>query len=310
MDACEAPPRYDEQAQLGRGCYGRVVRALDRETNRHVAVKQCRFDTIMGFDATSLREVAILRALSGASRSIVELLDVVVDERTRVVHIVMELGGEDLRTFMGRRAFIPPRVVQSLSRQLLDALFACHSRGVMHRDVKPDNVLVEPTDGLGFRLRLCDFGLSRKMGVAARAYTLEVVSRWYRSPELLLGWAQYGAEVDMWAFACVVGEMATMYPLFPAESDNEQLEVIFATLGTPPPSCDALTSLAAYRGHRATKQTYGAPSSWTANVMCQRYHAVPPACADVVQRALAYDPRQRLTAAEARRHVFFEENLA
>uniref|UniRef100_A0A8C2SPR2 cyclin-dependent kinase n=1 Tax=Coturnix japonica TaxID=93934 RepID=A0A8C2SPR2_COTJA len=113
--------------------------------------------------------------------------------------------------------------------QLLQGLAFCHAHRVLHRDLKPQNLLIN-ADGA---IKLADFGLARAFGVPVRTYTHEVVTLWYRAPEILLGCKYYSTAVDIWSLGCIFAEMVTRRALFPGDSEIDQLFRIFRTLGTP-----------------------------------------------------------------------------
>lgn len=129
--------------------------------------------------------------------------------------------------------------VQSYMYQLLLALKCCHQRGVVHRDLKPQNLLVNRAGAL----KVADFGLARAFSVPIRAYTHEVVTLWYRAPEILLGGKEYALGVDMWSVGCIMAELVSKKPLFPADSEIDMLMRVFRCEAAGPQEAGQRTRL-------------------------------------------------------------------
>ena len=118
-------------------------------------------------------------------------------------------------------------IVKSFLFQLLTGVAYCHHHRVLHRDLKPQNLLIN-REG---ELKLADFGLARAFGIPVRSYTHEVVTLWYRAPDVLLGSRKYSTPVDIWSIGCIFAEMVNGAPLFTGSSEEKQLEIIFEKLG-------------------------------------------------------------------------------
>merc|ERR1711907_681366 len=129
----------------------------------------------------------------------------------------------DLKKYMDLNSRLEPKLVQSYTAQMLAGLAHCHSLGVMHRDLKPQNILVAK-DG---SLKIADFGLARRFTPNARPLTVEVITRWYRAPEILLGSNIYSCAVDLWSAACIIVEMANKRAFLTGDSEIDQLHCIF-----------------------------------------------------------------------------------
>ncbi|CDF35311.1 Cyclin-dependent kinase B2-2, CDKB2-2 [Chondrus crispus] len=227
---------YRRTELLGQGTYGKVYKAHHLQTGRVVALKK----TILSSDdegvpATTLREVSILRSLD--SPYVVKLEEVVHTESrtgTPILFLVFEFLDHDLKQFMtskyGKGAGIEPALAKEFCFQILLGLRYCHASSIMHRDLKPQNLLI---DAQTCTIKLADFGLGRVYSFPVGKYTHEVVTLWYRAPEILLGTKQYSTGVDMWSVGCILAEMIVGRPLFTGESEIEQLLSIFRLLGTP-----------------------------------------------------------------------------
>lgn len=221
---------------LGQGTYGKVYKAKHTLTGKVVALKR----TILGPDdegvpATTLREVSILRSLN--SPYVVRLEEVLHSEGTGsqpILYLVFEFLDHDLKQFMvaknAKNVGLPPLLVKHFCYQILLGLKYCHSNSIMHRDLKPQNLLIDLKTQT---IKLADFGLGRVFTMPVSRYTHEVVTLWYRAPEILLGTRYYSTGVDMWSVGCIFAEMITGRPTFVGESELEQLLTIFRVLGTP-----------------------------------------------------------------------------
>ena len=228
--------KFRRKEVLGQGTYGKVYKARNVETGQTVALKKTLLTSDdEGVPPTTLREVSILRSLK--SPYVIRLEDVIQTEdsnKRALLYLVFEYLDHDLKQFMnkkyGRANGIDPMLAKHWCYQILLGLKYCHSHSVMHRDLKPQNLLV---DLESCTIKLADFGLGRVFSVPVARYTHEVVTLWYRAPEILLGTRLYSTGVDIWSVGCILGEMITGRPLFCGESEIEQLLSIFRILGTP-----------------------------------------------------------------------------
>merc|ERR1719230_1292686 len=137
---------------------------------------------------------------------------------------------QDLKKFLDTSdGGLEKGLIQSMLYQLLKGIAFCHDRRVLHRDLKPQNLLINKEG----ELKLADFGLARAFGIPVRSYTHEVVTLWYRAPDVLMGSRKYSTPVDIWSVGCIFGEMASGRPMFPGCSEHDQVMRIFKVLGTP-----------------------------------------------------------------------------
>ena len=184
-----------------------------------------------GVPCTAIREIALLKELKHAN--IVELKDVLHSDKK--LTLVFEFADMDLKQYMDSiGGGLEVATVKTLLLQLLKGLAHCHDRRVLHRDLKPPNLLIS---SVAHVLKIADFGLARTFGLPVRAYSSDVVTLWYRAPDILLGSSTYTTSIDIWSAGCIFAEMLTGSPLFAGTSPQDQLEAIFA-LVLPPPSHD------------------------------------------------------------------------
>lgn len=213
--------------KIGEGTYGVVYKAKDKLTGKLVALKKIRLETESeGVPSTAIREISLLRELTHPN--IVQLFDVV--DGDNHLYLVFEFLQQDLKKLLDSvKGGLDQALVKSYLYQLLKAISFCHLHCILHRDLKPQNLLIDQEG----HIKLADFGLARTFGVPVRTYTHEIVTLWYRAPEILLGTKLYSNAVDVWSLGCIFAEMATRRALFPGDSEIDQLFRIFRTLGTP-----------------------------------------------------------------------------
>jgi serine/threonine protein kinase len=285
---------YQRQEKLGGGTYGVVYKAIDLSSRDVVAIKIMRIDQeCEGVSSTTLREIAILRSLNHPS--IIRLRDALVSDVA--CSLVFDYMPHDLRNLLARHKGKPidPRLCCSYAYQLLCGIYYLHIHRVMHRDVKPDNLLLD-AEG---HLKLCDFGLSRIFSLPIRNYTAGVVTLWYRAPELFLHNDFYELGVDIWSAGCVIAEMVRGAPLFVADSDVDLAYRVFQSLGTPPD--DVLNDFGDVKSQKVSFPSYPQPD--LKQLLCTK----DPQLIDLLGKLLAIDPRQRITAKQALRHPYFND---
>nr|XP_033770998.1 cyclin-dependent kinase-like 4 isoform X2 [Geotrypetes seraphini] len=231
--------KYEKLAKIGEGSYGVVFKCRNKDSGQVVAIKkfvESEDDPVI--KKIALREIRMLKQLKHAN--LVNLLEVF--RRKRKLHLVFEYCDHTVLNELEKNpSGVADHMTKNILWQILQAVNFCHKHQCIHRDVKPENILITK-QGV---IKLCDFGFARILSGTASCegekslhrahpgddYTDYVATRWYRAPELLVGDTQYGAAVDIWAIGCVFAELLSGQPLWPGKSDMDQLYLIIRTLG-------------------------------------------------------------------------------
>jgi len=286
--------KYEKLEKIGEGTYGTVFKAKNKETQEIVALKRVRLDDDdEGVPSSALREICLLKELKHAN--IVRLHDVLHSDRK--LTLVFEHCDQDLKKYFDSlNGEIDPEVVKSFMFQLLRGLSYCHSRNVLHRDLKPQNLLINKTG----ELKLADFGLARAFGIPVRCYSAEVVTLWYRPPDVLFGAKLYTTSIDMWSAGCIFAELANAgRPLFPGSDVDDQLKRIFKLLGTPTEDIwPGMTQLPEFKQF---------PLYNPSMALGQVVPKLSSRGKDLLQRLLISNPGQRLSADESMAHSYFQD---
>jgi len=285
--------RYQKMEKIGEGTYGVVYKAKDRVTGEIIALKKIRLEAEdEGIPSTAIREISLLKELQHPN--IVRLYDVVHTERK--LTLVFEFLDQDLKKYLDVcDSGLDLPILKSFLYQLLTGVAYCHHHRVLHRDLKPPNLLIN-REG---QLKLADFGLARAFGIPVRSYTHEVVTLWYRAPDVLMGSRKYSTPVDIWSVGCIFAEMANGRPLVAGTSEGDQLDRIFRLLGTP--------SMADYPGivelpeYSSDLPPYPPPSGGLSTLV----PGLDVGGIDLLSKMLQYDPARRVTAQQALEHPFF-----
>merc|ERR1711953_1572762 len=242
--------------KIGEGTYGVVFKGKNKKTGEIVAMKKIRLESEEeGVPSTAIREVSLLKELQHPN--IVSLKDVIMQEAR--LYLIFEFLTMDLKKYLdtvSAKDMVDKNLVKSYTYQILQAMLFCHQRRVLHRDLKPQNLLIDANGAI----KLADFGLARAFGVPVRVYTHEVVTLWYRAPEILLGASKYSCPVDIWSIGCIFAEMANKRPLFQGDSEIDQLFRIFRVLKTPTDEMwPGVSSLPDYKVHFPVWSSYNLP---------------------------------------------------
>ena len=222
------PSSFQQLEKLGEGTYATVYKGRNRQTGELVALKEIHLDSEEGTPSTAIREISLMKELK--HENIVSLHDVIHTENKLM--LVFEYMDKDLKKYMdsrGERGSLEYVTIKSFMHQLLQGIAFCHDNRVLHRDLKPQNLLIN-TKG---QLKLADFGLARAFGIPVNTFSNEVVTLWYRAPDVLLGSRTYNTSIDLWSAGCIMAEMYTGRPLFPGTTNEDELHKIFRLMGTP-----------------------------------------------------------------------------
>jgi len=286
--------QFQQLEKLGEGTYANVYKGRNAETGQIVALKEINLDSEEGTPSTAIREISLMKELR--HENIVTLYDVIHTENK--LNLVFEYMDKDLKKYMdqhGQRGAIGVEQTKAFMFQLLKGLLFCHDSRVLHRDLKPQNLLINHKGVL----KLADFGLARAFGIPVNTYSNEVVTLWYRAPDVLLGSRSYNTSIDIWSAGCIMAEMLTGKPLFPGTSNEDQLQRIFKLMGTPTEhNWPGISTLPNYNAG-----FYLYPPQNLATILPQ----LDPVGRDLLQQLLQPQPEARVSARDALRHPWFAE---
>lgn len=292
---------YNVLQLLGRGTYGEVYKIKDPETNQEYALKKSRLEgDSQGVSANSLREITILRNIN--HENVVKLNSLEVNEKS--ILLCLEYCEYDLDKYWSLRySNTTPdlKTVKKIMYQILVGIDHLHGKKVLHRDLKPQNILIS-SDG---KVKITDFGLSRTYSIPIKVYTKEILSLWYRAPELVLGMEYYSIGIDMWSIGCIFAELILKRPIFKSDSEINLLFKQFKLLGKPDEkTLPGLKSFPLFNSQFPDLNK---------NILEQEFKGT---CAeksketiDLLNKMFAFNPAKRITCREALKDKFFDEIL-
>ncbi len=280
--------------KIGEGTYGEVYEAIDTTNNRKVAMKKMRIENKdEGIPITALREMCILKHLH--HENVVELYEIIQDVDKIV--LIFEYADMDLKMYVDKEKGIKDiKLIQQFTLQILNGLYYCNINRIIHRDLKPQNLLLKTSE---MKLKLCDFGLSRMFSLPMGKMTHEIITLWYRPPEVLLGIENYTTKVDSWSIGCIMAEMITGKPLFPGDCEIGQLFKIFQIMGTP--------NEETWPGITKLKDYSLLFPQWKPKKLKDLFPNFDKDGLDLMEKFLQMDPDKRITIKDALNHPFLEK---
>ena len=285
--------KYKRLDKVGEGTYGVVYKCQNKETDEYVALKKIRLENEdEGIPSTAIREISILKQMRHPN--IIRLIDLIHGEKK--LYLVFEFMDHDLKKFLDKNGeALPPKLVKSYLYQITSAIRYCHSKRILHRDLKPQNLLIDK-NGM---IKLADFGLARAFGVPIKTLTHEVLTLGYRAPEILLGQKEYSTPVDIWSLGLIFFEMAHRKPLFAGDSEIDQIFKIFQMYGTPNESTwPGISKLPEFK-LTFPQFRYKGLKEFNTNI--------DELGLDLLEKMLQLDPAKRITAKRALCHAYFDD---
>ena len=285
--------KYVKLDKVGEGTYGVVYKCQNKNTKDYVALKKIRLENEdEGIPSTAIREISILKQMKHPN--IVKLVDLIHGDKK--LYLVFEFMDYDLKKFLDMNGGpLPPQLVKSYLYQITSAIRYCHSKRILHRDLKPQNLLIDK-NGV---IKLADFGLARAFGVPIKTLTHEVLTLWYRAPEILLGQKEYSTPVDIWSLGLIFFEMAHRKPLFAGDSEIDQIFKIFQMHGTPNEETrPGITKLPEFKLTFPQFRPKG----------LKEYNTnIDEVGLDLLWQMIQIDPGKRISAKRALNHPYFDD---
>lgn len=286
--------QYTQSNMVGHGSFGVVFQTQLIPSNEVAAIKRVLQDKRF-----KNRELQIMKLVH--HRNIVDLKHYFYTNNEKnelylnlILEFVPETLYKALHYYVSKRLLMPSLEVKLYTYQMLRALNYIHSQGICHRDIKPQNLLIDPTQGV---LKLCDFG-SAKILNPSEPNVSYICSRYYRAPELIFGATNYTTKIDVWSAGCVMAELILGQPLFPGELGIDQLVEIIKILGTP--TKDQIKNMNPNYIEYTFPQIKPIPLS-------KIFRKMPSDCIQFLSRVLQYSPIDRVSCIEALCDPYFNE---
>ena len=285
---------YKQLGQIGKGAYGTVFKAKHKETGEILAVKKILMDDSEGVPPSSMKEITALKGLH--HKNIVRLNAIHFSDREKYLFLLFEYCEQDMKMFFQSCSGTTGQgVVKDLMCQLLSGVAFCHAQGILHRDLKPQNLLITKS----LELKIADFGMAKVVDVPGEKST-NVVTLWYRAPDVMLGNKLYCSSIDIWSVGCIFAQLANAgTALFCGNNEKEQIELIFKLLGTP--SEESWPGFTQWTAGKTFPDYEGVPD-WPQHVVPE----LPGPGRNLLQSMLRCNPGDRISAADALKHGYFD----
>lgn len=294
-------PEYTAIEILGAGTYGTVYKAQKKDTGSFYAIKQIKNESENeGIPSTALREIAILKKM--VHPNIVGVEGMAYTEKH--IELCLEYCKYDLRKLIIEKKndinFYNEKFIKNIMYQIFKAVDHLHSHKILHRDLKPSNILIKEDVWI---VKLADFGLSRVYSIPIRPYTKEVLTLWYRSPEMILGIGNYAIGLDMWSLGCIFGELYFKRPIFHGDSEIDQLFKFMRVFGT-----FNEVILPGYKAFPYFNKDFPFWKGCGLRNYVNEKSMIPmdDVAFDLLEKLLVIDPVKRISCREALAHPYFD----
>lgn len=303
-------PDNSKPNQIGQGTFGKVFKSTYQTKNGEsvtAAIKKIPMSAKSeGIPISSIREINVLNSCHHPN--LISLLDIFIvkptlNNRNGHIDLVFEYMEHDMSALLEAKIEFTMGEIKNIMYQILTGIQFLHSNYIIHRDIKTANILLDNKS----TIKLGDFGLARKISPISKVskqYSSNVVTLWYRSPELLLGMKNYDGKVDMWSIGCVFAELLIGEPLFKSNNEIEQLQKIFSICGSPTAlSWEWCKNLPLYDERMEDTQIFENVLRTTIDNKSKLY--IDDVAFDLLEKLLTLNPRERIDANAALRHPFF-----
>lgn len=272
-----------------------VYLGTKQSSGRKIAIKEIKTSEFKdGLDMSAIREVKYLQEMEHTN--VIELIDIFMAYDN--LNLVLEFLPTDLEVIIkDQNILFTPADLKAWMLMTLRGVHHCHRNFILHRDLKPNNLLLSPEG----QIKVADFGLARAVPSPHEVLTSNVVTRWYRAPELLFGAKHYTSAIDIWSVGIIFAELMLRIPYLPGQNDVEQMEVTFRALGTPTDKdWPEVSSFSTYN----KLQIYPPPSK---NELRKRFIAASENALDFMSGMLTMNPHKRWSALECLESEYFKE---